>query len=98
VAELTLHRTPHRRVVQLVLLNVDPLKPWRAVGARVTTGSGQELEPFLVVQPAPLEPGEAGSAWVELEVSDEQLLESCTLRLWDEDPARTLTLPGLKLN
>ena len=98
VTELWLHRTPHRRVVELLLSNLDPLKPWRAGGARVTTASGQTLEPFLLVQPAPLAPGETASVWVELEVLDEKSLESCTLRLWDEDTARTVTFPGLKLN
>jgi uncharacterized protein (TIGR02268 family) len=98
VAGLHLHRTPRRLVVQVVLVNLEPVKPWRAGGALVTTASGQELAPLLVVQPAPLVPGSVGSVWVELEAPDEKLLERCTLRLWDEDTARTLTFPGLALH
>jgi len=97
IGALKLHRIPRRLVVEVTLLNLDPVKPWRAGGALVTAASGQQLEPFLVVQLAPIGPGETDSVWVELEVADEKLLENGTLQLWDEDRTRTVTLPGLKL-
>jgi len=97
VMRLKLHRIRTRIVVEVMLSNVDPVKPWQAGGALVTARSGKELEPLAVVQPAPLEPGGFASVWVELESPVGGFPESYTLQLWDEARARSLTLPGLKL-
>jgi uncharacterized protein (TIGR02268 family) len=91
-----LHRSRSRFVVEVELKNGSS-SPWVAAGAVLLGRPGERLEPLWVLQSTPLEPGEAGTVWVEVSVPSKGPLGPYTLDLWDEQRARTFILKGLKL-
>jgi uncharacterized protein (TIGR02268 family) len=97
VQRVILHRSRQRFVVEVHVTNGDSMRPWTAVGALLQGRPGERLEPFWVLQSAPLEPGETRPVWVEAQVPSEGALGPYTLELWGEERTRSFLLKGLKI-
>jgi len=97
VTTVTLYRSPSRLVVEVLVTDTDPEKPWMAAGATLLGPSGEVLEPLHVLQLQPLNPGEFGQVWVETIVPPTGAIGPLTLEVWDSERTRSFTLKSLRM-
>ncbi|MFY1824423.1 DUF2381 family protein [Myxococcus fulvus] len=87
------YRTARRVAVEVALKYGGDAQPWTAVGASLRGKANEELKVLRVWQSGPLAPGaDAQRVVVEAEASSESPQGSFTLKLWDADMRRTITL------
>ncbi|RKH22066.1 DUF2381 family protein [Corallococcus praedator] len=87
------YRAARRVVVEVTLKYVGDAQPWTAVGATLRSKTNEELKVLQVWQSGPVAPGsDTQRVVVEAEAASESPLGSFTLKLWDADGRRTVTL------
>lgn len=87
------YRAARRVAVEVGLVPVGDAQPWTAVGALLRTKGNEELKVLQVWQSGPVAPGSTlQRVVVEAEAASESPLGSFTLKLWDADGRRTVTL------
>ncbi|SDE61015.1 DUF2381 family protein [Myxococcus virescens] len=87
------YRAARRVAVEVFLVSGGDAQPWTAVGAMLRGKANEELKVIQVWQSGPVAPGSDGQrVVVEAEVASESPRGSFTLKLWDADMRRTVTL------
>ncbi|RKG90457.1 DUF2381 family protein [Corallococcus sp. CA049B] len=87
------YRTARRVAVEVTLKYVGDAQPWTAVGATLRSKTSDELKVRQVWQSGPVAPGsDTQRVVVEAEAASESPQGSFTLKLWDADMRRTVTL------
>ncbi|ADO70471.1 DUF2381 family protein [Stigmatella aurantiaca] len=87
------YRTAHRVAVEVGLIHVGDAQPWTAAGAMLRSKGNEELKVLRVWQSGPLAPGSTNQrVVVEAEAASESPQGPFTLKLWDADQRRTVTL------
>jgi len=66
--------------------------PWTAKDAALLVGKGQDMKQW---QLAPIPPGQTGLVMVETELLAHEARGTFTLKLWDENGGRPVTLGGV---
>jgi len=87
-------RAPGRMMVRVELNNPDGATPWLAQGAKLTGPKGEELK-GSVWPPEPIPPGEFRTLAIEVQAQDVQTMGPFTLKLWEADGLRTITLGNI---
>ncbi|WP_141588619.1 MULTISPECIES: DUF2381 family protein [unclassified Myxococcus] len=87
------YRTARRVAVEVTLKYGGDAQPWTAVGAMLRGKANEELKVLQVWQSGPIAPGaDTQRVVVEAEAASESPQGSFTLKLWDVDGRRTVTL------
>ncbi|ATB46012.1 DUF2381 family protein [Corallococcus macrosporus] len=87
------YRAAHRVAVEVFLVPRGDDQPWTAVGATLRGRANEELKVLQVWQSGPVAPGSVGPrVVVEAEAASESPQGPFTLKLWDADGRRTVTL------
>ncbi|RKH04411.1 DUF2381 family protein [Corallococcus carmarthensis] len=87
------YRTARRVAVEVSLKYAGDAQPWTAVGASFRGKANEELKVLRVWQSGPVAPGPAlQRVVVEAESASESSQGVFTLKLWDADMRRTVTL------
>lgn len=88
------YRTARRVAVEVGLVSRGDDQPWTAKGATLRGKANEELKVLQVWQSGPVATGSDGKrvVVVEAEAASESPLGSYTLKLWDADGRRTVTL------
>ncbi|WP_163785078.1 DUF2381 family protein [Myxococcus vastator] len=87
------YRTARRVAVEVTLKYVGDAQPWTAVGATLRGKANEELKVLQVWQSGPVAPGsDTQRVVVEAEAASESPQGPFTLKLWDADGRRTVTL------
>lgn len=87
------YRAARRVAVEVALKYIGDAQPWTAAGAMLRGKANEELKVLQVWQSGPVAPGADGQrVVVEAEASSEALKGPFTLKLWDADMRRTVTL------
>ncbi|MCP3104196.1 DUF2381 family protein [Myxococcus sp. K15C18031901] len=87
------YRTARRVAVEVGLVSRGDAQPWTAVGAMLRSKTNDELKVLRVWQSGPVAPGSTSQrVVVEAEAASEAPQGSFTLKLWDVDMRRTVTL------
>nr|WP_255651356.1 MULTISPECIES: DUF2381 family protein [Myxococcaceae] len=87
------YRTARRVAVEVILMSRGDDQPWTAVGAMLRGKANEELRVLRVWQSGPMAPGSTFQrVVVEAEAASESPQGSFTLKLWDADGRRTVTL------
>ncbi|MCY1033285.1 DUF2381 family protein [Corallococcus sp. BB11-1] len=87
------YRASRRVAVEISLKSGADAQPWTAEGATLRGKANEELQVLQVWQSGPLAPGSATQrVVVEAETASESPQGSFTLKLWDTDGRRTVTL------
>ncbi|WP_141594645.1 DUF2381 family protein [Myxococcus sp. AB056] len=87
------YRTARRVAVEVHLNSRGDAQPWTAVGAMLRGKANEELKVLRVWQSGPLAPGSTNQrVVVEAESASESPQGPFTLKLWDADGRRTITL------
>ncbi|MCK8503189.1 DUF2381 family protein [Myxococcus fulvus] len=82
--------------VDVSLVSRGDAQPWTAVGAMLRGKANEELKVLRVWQSGPVAAGSAVQrVVVEAEAATEAPLGSFTLKLWDADMRRTVTLGNI---
>jgi uncharacterized protein (TIGR02268 family) len=79
------------RMAVLVELQNDDAAPWMPQGAKLTSPKGEELK-GTVWPPEPVRPGKPRTVFIEVQAEDAQTDGPFTLKLWEADGPRTVTL------
>ncbi|QRN94695.1 DUF2381 family protein [Archangium violaceum] len=79
------------RMVMLVDLKNDDAAPWMPQGARLTGPKGEELK-GAVWTPEPVRLGKSRPLYIEVQAEDARTVGPFTLKLWEADGPRTVTL------
>ncbi len=75
--------------------NLDVSQSWTPSGARLTSGSGEELEVLPFPQPETIPPGGSHRLVIEAEAADTRAQGTYTLTLVEADGLRSLTVAGV---
>ncbi|WP_375743706.1 DUF2381 family protein [Corallococcus interemptor] len=87
------YRAARRVAVEVALMSRGNDQPWTAVGATLRGKANEELKVLQVWQSGPVAPGsDTQRVVVEAEAASEAPQGSFTLKLWDADGRRTVTL------
>ncbi|MCP3169987.1 DUF2381 family protein [Myxococcus qinghaiensis] len=87
------YRTARRVAVEVTLKYGGDAQPWTAVGASLRGKANEELKVLQVWQSGPIASGaDTQRVVVEAEAASESPQGSFTLKLWDADMRRTITL------
>ncbi|WP_141621927.1 DUF2381 family protein [Myxococcus sp. AB036A] len=87
------YRAARRVAVEVTLNSRGDDQPWTAVGATLRGKANEELKVLQVWQSGPLAPGSTNQrVVVEAEAASESPQGPFTLKLWDADGRRTVTL------
>ncbi|WP_141593882.1 DUF2381 family protein [Myxococcus sp. AB056] len=87
------YRTARRVAVEVTLKYVGDAQPWTAVGAMLRGKANEEMKVLRVWQSGPVASGPAVQrVVVEAEAASESPKGPFTLKLWDADGRRTVTL------
>lgn len=87
------YRAARRVAVEVFLVSRGDDQPWTAKGATLRGKANEELKVLQVWQSGPVAPGsDAPRVVVEAEAASESPQGPFTLKLWDEDGRRTVTL------
>ncbi|NVJ10501.1 DUF2381 family protein [Myxococcus sp. AM001] len=87
------YRTARRVAVEVALMSRGDDQPWTAVGAMLRGKANEELKVLQVWQSGPITPGaDTQRVVVEAEAASESSQGPFTLKLWDADGRRTVTL------
>ncbi|WP_342379813.1 DUF2381 family protein [Myxococcus stipitatus] len=90
------YRAARRVAVALILAPVGDAQPWTAEGATLRGKANEELRVLQVWQAGPVAPGSLTQrVVVEAESATESPEGSYTLKLWDADGRRTITLDNI---
>jgi uncharacterized protein (TIGR02268 family) len=91
------YRAEGRVAVRLELDNVEGAVPWTVEGAALTQEGrrGAALRVLAVWQKAPIPPGGRGDVVVEAQAKNLEGRGTFTLKLWEADGVRTVTLGGV---
>jgi uncharacterized protein (TIGR02268 family) len=89
------YRSGERVAVVVELENPDAAKPWTAEGALLENKPGEPLNVLTVWQAAPVTPGQVRRVVVEAEATLDAARGTFTLKLWEADGPRTITLSGV---
>ncbi|TQF10448.1 DUF2381 family protein [Myxococcus llanfairpwllgwyngyllgogerychwyrndrobwllllantysiliogogogochensis] len=90
------YRTARRVAVVVTLKYVGDAQPWTAVGAMLRGKANDELKVLRVWQSGPVAPGsDAQRVVVEAEAASNSPQGPFTLKLWDADMRRTITLSNV---
>ncbi|AGC43163.1 hypothetical protein MYSTI_01831 [Myxococcus stipitatus DSM 14675] len=90
------YRAARRVAVALILAPVGDAQPWTAEGVTLRGKANEELKVLQVWQSGPVAPGSATQrVVVEAESATESPVGSYTLKLWDADGRRTITLGNI---
>jgi uncharacterized protein DUF2381 len=83
------------RVAVAMVMDNPGTTPWTAKDAALLVGKGQDVKEAKVRQLAPTPPGGAGLVMVETELLAHEARGTFTLKLWDENGGRLVTLGGV---
>ncbi|MFP2960301.1 DUF2381 family protein [Myxococcus sp. 1LA] len=87
------YRTARRVAVEVTLVHAGDAQPWTAAGATLRGKANEELKVLQVWQSGPVAPGsDTRRVVVEAEAASESPQGPFTLKLWDTDGRRTVTL------
>ncbi|NOK05927.1 MULTISPECIES: DUF2381 family protein [unclassified Myxococcus] len=87
------YRAARRVAVEVTLKSGGDAQPWTAVGAMLRGKANEELKVLQVWQSGPIAPGaDTQRVVVEAEAASESPRGPFTLKLWDADGRRTVTL------
>ncbi|WP_434345689.1 DUF2381 family protein [Myxococcus virescens] len=87
------YRTARRVAVEVTVMPGGDAQPWTAVGAMLRGKANEELKVLQVWQSGPVAPGSGVQrVVVEAEAASESPQGPFTLKLWDADGRRTVTL------
>jgi uncharacterized protein (TIGR02268 family) len=90
------YRSSTRVVVDLWLLATSEMLPWKAVGAELMDPEGRTLRVFPPRQRDPVRfDKKEQRLLVEAEATEEEVRGTFTLKLWDAEGSRTVTLSGV---
>ncbi|TQF08798.1 DUF2381 family protein [Myxococcus llanfairpwllgwyngyllgogerychwyrndrobwllllantysiliogogogochensis] len=90
------YRTARRVVVDVFLVSRGDDQPWTAVGAMLRGKANEELKVLRVWQSGPVASDSTGQrVVVEAETASDSPQGSFTLKLWDADMRRTITLSNV---
>ncbi len=83
------------RVAVAMTMDNPGTAPWTARDAALLVGKGQDVKEAKVWQPAPIPPGGSDLVMVETELLAHEARGTFTLKLWDENGGRLVTLGGV---
>ncbi|NOJ93898.1 DUF2381 family protein [Corallococcus coralloides] len=90
------YRAARRMAVEISFKSGADAQPWTAAGATLRGKANEELQVLQVWQSGPLAPGSTTQrVVVEAESASESTQGSFTLKLWDADGRRTVTLGNI---
>ncbi|WP_434299416.1 DUF2381 family protein [Corallococcus exiguus] len=89
------YRSSTRVAVEIHLAVNSGAQPWVGKGAMLRTKAGVELKVLRLWQEHPISTGEIGRVVVEAEASAALVQGPFSLKLWEEDGPRTLTLTNV---
>ncbi|MCP3167402.1 DUF2381 family protein [Myxococcus qinghaiensis] len=90
------YRAARRVAVAVTLKSGGDVQPWTAVGAMLRGKANDELKVLRVWQSGPVAPGsDAQRVVVEAEAASDSPQGPFTLKLWDADMRRTITLSSV---
>ncbi|KFA93745.1 hypothetical protein Q664_07260 [Archangium violaceum Cb vi76] len=84
-------RAPGRMLVRVDLKAPDDAAPWMTQGAKLVGPKGEELE-GSIWQPRPLHPRKPLTLYIEVQTENVQTVGPFTLKLWEADGLRLVTL------
>ncbi|MFY0583630.1 DUF2381 family protein [Cystobacter fuscus] len=83
------------RVAVAMTMDNSGTVPWTARDAALLVGKSQDVKEAKVWQPAPISPGGSDLVMVETELLAHEARGTFTLKLWDENGGRLVTLSGV---
>lgn len=83
------------RVAVAMVMDNPGTAPWTAKDAALLVGKGQDVKEAKAWQLAPIPPGGSGLVMVETELLAHEARGTFTLKLWDENGGRLVTLGGV---
>ena len=83
------------RVAVAMVMDNPGTAPWTARDAALLVGKGHDVKEAKVWQLAPIPPGGSGLVVVETELLAHEARGIFTLKLWDENGGRLVTLGGV---
>ncbi|WP_163785178.1 DUF2381 family protein [Myxococcus vastator] len=86
------YRSTGRVALEVFLSDLQGERPWTASGAALRGPSGTELKVLRVWQASPTAPGAPGLVVIEAEASAESARGSFSLKLWEAEGPRTVTI------
>jgi uncharacterized protein (TIGR02268 family) len=89
------YRSGERVAVVVELENPDAAKPWTAEGALLESKPDGPLNMLTVWQQLPATPAQVSRVVIEAEATPDVAQGTFTLKLWEADGPRTLTLSGV---
>lgn len=83
------------RVAVAMVMDNPGTSPWTARDAALLVGKGQDVKEVKARQLASIPPGQTGFVMVETELLAHEARGTFTLKLWDENGGRPVTLGGV---
>ncbi|WP_338865566.1 DUF2381 family protein [Myxococcus stipitatus] len=90
------YRAKDRVALDVVLKDLRGEQSWTASGATLRGPSGIELKVLRVWQDSSIAPGDMGRVVIEAEASVESVRGSFSLKLWEAEGARTVTIGNVR--
>ncbi|RYD75522.1 MAG: DUF2381 family protein, partial [Verrucomicrobiaceae bacterium] len=89
------YRAANRIAVVVDLAPTNSTKPWMAYGASLVSKTGETLSMLPVWQDAPVTNDQFRRVIVETEAAPDEAQGTFTLKVWELDGLRTITLSGI---
>ena len=83
------------RVAVAMVMENPGTAPWTAKDAALLVGKGHDMKEAKVRQLTPIPPGQTGLVVVETELLAQEARGTFTLKLWDENGVRLVSLGGV---
>jgi uncharacterized protein (TIGR02268 family) len=83
------------RVAVAMVMENPGTEPWTAKDAALLVGKGHDVKEAKMWQLTPIPPGQTGLVMVETELLAQEARGTFTLKLWDENGGRLVTLGGV---
>ncbi|WP_140793088.1 DUF2381 family protein [Myxococcus xanthus] len=88
-------RSTGRVALEVLLGELRGERPWTAIGAALRRSPGTDLKVLRVWQDSPIASGGTGRVVIEAEATPESTRGSFSLKLWESDGARTVTISNV---